>query len=155
MDDGSIDIQLMKQAIGYVLELESKKEYPVSEIKNRLLGRYDQNVAEKTVAYCLEHGYISDERYAQMFVRFRARNSYGAERIRYELRSRGIDDSVVSDAIDSCEVDFSDAAKEYVRRKYSDYNMKDPKIKAKVVRHMAGRGFSSEQIYRAIDSLRE
>ncbi len=153
MNEDQTEQQSLKQAVGYVLELEAKKEYPVSEIRTRLLKRFDQTVTDRAVDYCAEHGYISDTRYAEMFVRFRARNSYGPERIRYELKVKDIDDSIISEALENCETDFDETALEYMCRRYSADDVKEQKARARIVRHMTGRGFSFEQIRRAMDHL--
>lgn len=153
MNEDQTEQQSLKQAVGYVLELEAKKEYPVSEIRTKLLKRFDQSVTDRAVDYCTEHGYISDIRYAEMFVRFRAKNSYGPERIRYELKVKGIDDSIISEILENCDTDFDETASEYVCRRYSADDVRDQKARTRIMRHMTGRGFTFDQIRRAMDYL--
>ena len=50
------------------------------------------------VAWCYEHHYLDDDRFASRFLASRGRKGYGPARIRQELQSKGLDaDTVASE----------------------------------------------------------
>ena len=88
---------------------------------------------------------LSNHRFAEMRAHVLARK-YGAARIRQDLKSKGVPDEIVDSVSTEGELE---RAHEILRRKY-----KSPATtreeRAKRMRFLQGRGFSSDVIYRLI-----
>lgn len=145
----------IREAVDYVLSLVARKEYAESEIREKLLRRWDPRCADEALAYCVEQGYVDNARYASMFVRYRGRNHYGPVRILRELAAREIRGDAADLALEECEVDFGEAALEYARKNFRDGDLSDPAWRGKAFRRMAGRGYTADQIRYALDALKE
>lgn len=136
----------VKKAITYLLKILTKREYSVYDLREKLASRYEENVAEQALNYALEHNYASDERYSEMFTRYRANNHYGAIKIRYDLQQKEIDESIIDAAIDQCEINFQEKLEEYFSSKFDSADLADFKLKAKIFRNLLNRGYSSDEI---------
>lgn len=115
-------------------------------------------VVEDVIARIQELGYLDDETYAHDYARNRFANKrYGPERIRRELRERGIDRHLADEAVeevfadeDPVEVARSHAEKRWSRIAHDD----DPRRqKQKLYRYLTRRGFTSDTVYRIIDEF--
>ncbi len=148
------DNDSLKKGIGYVLNLLAKREYATSDIRAKLNSRYSPDLCEQIISYCQEQGYLSDERYASMFVRHRISGHYGWLKISFELRSKGIDDELIEQTLQDLEggmAIFDHLAAEFLRQHYQIADLLDFKTKNRALRQLSGRGFTYEQISRAID----
>ncbi len=145
--------ELLKKAVNYVLQLLSKKEYSVLEMTRKLNVRYPEEVVQKCVAYCKEKNYLSDERFASMFVRFRFHSNYGPMRIRYELKEKGINEDIAEETLDNPEYDFEETLLDLAIRKSANLDLKDYKERTKLVRHLVSRGFESSSVIKIVSRL--
>lgn len=96
-----------------------------------------------------EKNYLSDERFAESFVRYRASRGQGSIKISNELRQRGVNTSLISKAFLNAEVDWFELAQQQREKKFGILKPIDFKEKAKQMRFLSGRGFDHE-IVRAI-----
>lgn len=147
------DEDLLKQAVNYVLNLVSKKEYSVLEVKRKLLVRYSQQIASDCINYCISKEYISDKRFAEMFTRFRYHNHYGPIRIIYELKEKGVNESLAENTISSLEYDFEVTLEELIKNKISNVDLKDIKAKNKLIKSLLTRGFEYQKIKKVMSKL--
>ena len=108
-----------------------------------------------------EYGYLDDRRYAIAFIESGYEKGRGIARIRRELRQKGVDPEVIAFAegeVEETPDEFSMALVigekivETVDMEGMDYQDKE-KLKAKVARRLAGRGFSPDVIYRVANRL--
>lgn len=132
----------------------SRREYGIEELKRKLIQRGAQSgLVESVVSDCVEQNLVSDERFAEMYVRTRVRRHFGPLKIRGELRQRGIGDQVIAYAMQlEQEVWFDSAAYWVARRVHSEL---DFAARAKLHRSLMNRGFSYEQANVALDRLSE
>ena len=77
---------LLARAVSYL----SRREYSRRELgeKLRRLGSEDDAKVDEVLDYLEEKGYLSNERFAEQFLRAKA-SRYGQSRLRMELRQRG------------------------------------------------------------------
>ena len=88
----------------------------------------------------------SDRRFAEQYVRSRGAR-FGAQRLRRELRQRGIDDELGARAIaDALEGDEIDRAQRVWQARFGDAPH-DPKEWARQARFLQYRGFSADIIH--------
>ena len=123
--------ELLKKAVTYIMSLVAKREYSISDLTNKLMSKYENQIVDSAINYAIEHNYVSDERYSEMFVRYRANNYYGPKKIYYELKLKRINENIISSAIENCGISFEERAKEYFDRKFADSDLNDRKLKEK------------------------
>ena len=89
---------------------------------------------DRVIAWCYEHRYLDDERFASRFLASRGRKGYGPARIRQELNQKGV-------ARESIEL-----AREQAIRKYGEPLPREFSEKVKIQRFLLYRGFLMEDI---------
>jgi regulatory protein len=101
---------------------------------------------EKVLNWCMENGWLSDERFTERFIESRSRKGFGSQRIRLELAQKGIDREAIDLAMEQTNIDWSDCAAQLAERKFGHPLPKEWKEKAKVLRYLQSKGFMSEDI---------
>ncbi len=137
----------------------SRREYCSSDILRKLRKMEDvsEEVAAKVLARLCEERYVDDLRYARAFVRDKsAIAGWGATKIAYTLRSKGIDPQTVKQALE--EMDDERALRKMeavIAQKWRALKDEDERARtAKVLRFAAGRGYGYEEVMTVIDTLR-
>lgn len=115
-----------------------RHDEPAEEIPAELL--------EQLVAWCYEHSWLDDVRFAQRFVISRSRKGYGPQRIRMELAQKGIGRDLAEAALGEAEIDWSAQALDAAERKFGLPLPQEWKQKAKVMRYLQAKGFFMEDI---------
>lgn len=130
----------------------SRREYGIEELRRKLIQRGSKPlIAEKVVSECVEQNLVSDERFAEMYVRMRIRRHFGPLKIRGELRQRGIGDQVIAESMKVDQDVWFDSAEYWVARRV--HSELDFAARAKLHRSLMNRGFSHEQASVALDRL--
>lgn len=142
--------EIRDMAIRYL----SRREYGIEELKRKLIQRgAKSDLAESVVSDCVEQNLVSDERFADMYVRTRIRRHFGPLKIRGELRQRGIGDQVIASAMLIEQDVWFDSAEHWAARRVHEHL--DFEARAKLHRSLMNRGFSHEQANVAIDRINE
>ena len=121
--------------------LIDRREYSKDEVAQKLrLDGYPSKTIEACVNHASEIGLISNDRYADSFIRSKVSAGWGIARIEYELGRRGIDlTSVPGWPYDYLDPDDELArATELAQRRRID----GPRAYERLVRYLTGRGFS-------------
>ena len=137
---------------GIALDLLARREHSVQELREKLLSKTGEDHASLVpdVINALENErLVSDERFAAVFVRYRAGKGYGPQVIRQELRQRGVMAELVAEAIESGEQDWFELARQACRKRFGSRPPKDWPETAKRLRFLQYRGFSGEQARQA------
>ncbi|MBR6794439.1 MAG: regulatory protein RecX [Clostridia bacterium] len=104
-------------------------------------------VAEATCDQMEERGYVDDSKLAlRLAVRFAEGKYWGPRRILPELLQRGIPMEEAREAVDALEVDFTESVRHHLETKYRNYDLKDRKVRQKVVQGLLRLGFDYEDI---------
>ena len=101
---------------------------------------------DRVIAWCYEHRYLDDDRFASRFLASRGRKGYGPARIRQELSQKGIARQVVDQAMRECDIDWVSLAREQAQRKYGEPLPSAFTEKVKVQRFLLYRGYLMEDI---------
>lgn len=111
--------------------------------------------AEEMIGYLQRNRYLDDSRYARAYASDKVRFAgWGRMKIRLGLMSKGMDDSVISQALGYIsEEDYSEALNKVLAAKARSLDLADVKDRQKLYRHMASRGFESGLIIMAIRKL--
>jgi regulatory protein len=132
------------------LRLLARREHGARELEYKLAQRgIDREQAAEVVGELARSGWQSDARYVTSLVRTRVAQGFGPLRIASELEGAGVADALVREALAAAAADWKALAVEVQARKFG-HLPKSGGDWQKQYRHLAGRGFDSEQIYAAL-----
>lgn len=129
----------------------SRREYSRQELQRKLRAVVDPDAVEELEALLdefVQRGWISDTRYAEQ-IAFARRNKFGSLRVAQELRQQGVGESVIDEALQPLRDAELETARSVWHKKFGRPPA-DMKERAKQVRFMQSRGFSSEVIRRVL-----
>jgi regulatory protein len=128
------------------LNLLSRREHSAYELKQKLSQRqFDLSEIEEVLAALKELNLQSDERFAENYTHYRLERGFGPYRIGEELKARGVDQDLISAAIDFYSSNWLDAAKKVFLKKFPNFE-NDFLSSAKAKTFLKYRGFTLEQI---------
>jgi regulatory protein len=142
------------------IDLLSRREHSREELaqKLRLKSSASDEILDALLPELLDglsdQGYLSDERYAEMVIRSRFAKGQGPIRIRLELKQKGIDAAIINSNFDEFDADWFELAATTQRKRFGERPLDLP-ARAKQMRFLASRGFSSEHIEYALSSSTE
>ena len=140
--------ELKARALRYLV----RREHSRAELARKLAPHADSPAAlEAVLDLLLSKKQLSDERFAEERARALSRK-YGAARIRYDLKSKGIADEVIENAA-NVEGEF-ERAKAILARKYRE-PASTREERARRARFLQSRGFSMDVITRLIRGSEE
>ncbi|MBT3917646.1 MAG: recombination regulator RecX [Nitrosomonadales bacterium] len=142
-------ILLKKRALYYL----GKREYSRLELYKKINAYAKELELEthniKTMLNDLESdNWLSDQRFTEQFI-FSKKSKYGAEKIRYELKNRGVDENIINNELIKIETENYSLAKKIWSKKFDD-TPKSLEERNKQIRFLQGRGISIELIYKIL-----
>lgn len=111
---------------------------------------YPESLVDEVVAEAMREGLQSDARFAEVFVRGRVGKGYGVNRIRQELRQRGIEDEAELKAMD-----WQGLIARAYAKKYGETLPESLPERAARERFLLQRGFGRDDIRQLFRRLRE
>ena len=136
------------------LGLLASREHSAGELRVKLKQKYPDGEIhlDGVLERLQEAGLQDDERFAEMFVRYKANKGQGPTKIRHQLRSKSVDGTVISAALSDPSYDWSELAKAVSQKKFgaSGGERLSPKERARRQRFLQGRGFGYEHIASAL-----
>lgn len=133
--------------------LLARREHSRLELLQKLGSKFpDQKAAvDDVLQKLIDRGEQSDQRFAEAYLRARSARGFGPERLRLELRERGVDARIAEQAfheVESQGIDWFDLCCHAWQKKYGRAAQdQDPlKAKAKQIRFLQYRGFSEPTI---------
>ncbi|PID66797.1 MAG: hypothetical protein CR975_01145 [Gammaproteobacteria bacterium] len=143
-------------AYQYCLQLLAQREYSQLELRQKLGQQaFEAQTIDECLTQLIKDNYQSDQRFAEIFCRKRINQRHGRKKIQYELKQKGIDDSLSTSVLAEYEQVWVENAKYLIERKaprgdsiYSDYA-----IKSKIIRFLLGKGYDYDTINLAFECL--
>lgn len=136
-----------------VMDLLARREHTRSELTAKLSARGADRLDIGPVLDTLEaDGLLSDARFAEAFVRQRIQRGHGPVRIRHELGQRGVDERAAEAAMAEADPDWDERA---VRARHGRFGRQKPadfKDRARQARFLTYRGFTADQVRRALEA---
>ncbi|GAB6407651.1 recombination regulator RecX [Pseudomonas sp. MHK4] len=133
------------------MDLLARREHGRVELTRKLRQRGAlPEMIETALDRLTEEGLLSETRYLESFVSYRARSGYGPLRIREELGQRGLQRSDIELALRESGIDWQEQLQDTWRRKFSGHLPIDARERAKQGRFLAYRGYSMEMISRLL-----
>ena len=135
--------QIVTAAIRYL----SRREYSRRELSGKLLARTFAVADIETVLDNLEEqGYLSDERFAEMFLRSQISRGSGPFKIRMALNQKGVDSALISKLLDGANVNWTQNADKIRRKHFGEPLPTDNNSLSKQIRYLRNKGFYQEHI---------
>jgi regulatory protein len=127
------------------------RDRSTEELKQRLLkAGYESVLVDKVIKEFIEDKTLDDQRFAQAFVNdYTKLKPRGNRFIFRELNKKGIPTATINKIVELR--DEKPMIKDLLERKCAGLDPYNPKERAKIIRRLMNRGFSSETIYDVIN----
>ena len=136
------------------MNLLARREHLHEELLQKLLKRFGStslsDIQQALVALA-EEGLQSDTRYIDSYIRQRSGRGYGPERLRQELRQKGVSGEQLQIALDGADVDWWNLARQCRLKKFDSVQPQDFKDRAKQLRYLQYRGFRGDMASAAFE----
>ena len=138
--------ELLSLIYNKALDILSRREHSAHELKLKLHKKFEAIFEIEEVITKLEsNNLLNDYRFAETYARIRKRKGFGPNKIHYELKNKGIKESISNEII-SAEDGWGDAALQAFKKKYKDGISEDTKERLKQKNFLYNRGFSFKEI---------
>ena len=129
------------------MDLLARREHGRVELARKLRqrGASDEHI-ETALDRLSEEGLLSEARYLESFISYRARSGYGPQRIRDDLLQRGLNRSDIEQVLRDSGIDWRAALHEVWQRKFSGQLPTDAREKAKQMRFLVYRGYPMDLV---------
>ncbi len=135
--------QIRHQAIRYL----SYREHAVDELRHKLRLKFDEVYEiDQILEQLLAEDLLSEERYAESYLRARMNKGFGPDRIRAELRHKGIKKSLVEKTLRASEIDWDQKIRKVWMKKFGGSKPDDLPSQLTQSKFLLYRGFPFEKI---------
>ena len=131
--------------------LLSRRDYGRFELEQRLRKKWPDGDVTEIVEELAAEGLVSDQRFAESFVRARVRRLQGPIKIRAELKGRRISDAIIESALAPDDLSWTELASEWLNRQSPELGTY--KQNGRYYRRLQNRGFTHDQAMNAIQQI--
>lgn len=136
--------------------LLARREHSEFELRQKLHSReFQADEIELAIERLLAKDYLSDTRFALSTCRYRTIRGYGWRYIANELKQKGVCSTIIQQLQENCEIDWYLQAELAYNKRFGEFNKKDgkdrQKEKAKRIRFLQYRGFSTDEIFAVLN----
>lgn len=136
------------------MDLLARREHSRQELQQKLTSRgFDDQLVAEAVAGLARENLQSDERFTEAYINERSGKGFGPLAIRQVLRTRGIDDHLVDAYLDPNDPEWTQLAAAVLERRFGVIESGDRQTCARAARFLHQRGFSGEQVRRALRDM--
>jgi regulatory protein len=129
------------------MDFLARREHSEQELARKLATRgYAEDIVVSTLAALVEDRLLSNARFAEAFVHDRIQRGSGPQKIRAELRERGIPDALIDDCLEVHADHWRELAREVREKRFGSSQPVDYRERSRQMRFLQQRGFSTEQI---------
>ena len=112
--------ELLSLIYNKALDILSRREHSIHELKLKLYKKFEAiSEIEEVIIRLENNNLLNDFRFAETYARIRKRKGFGPNKIHYELKNKGIKESISNEII-SAEDGWAHAALQAFRKKYRD-----------------------------------
>lgn len=134
---------LYKKAYEIALKYLSYRDRTILEVRNYLIRKnLNDEIIESVIQKLIKNGLLDDIEYTKKFISYKSsNNNWGEYKIIYELRKRGIDESIIQDNIQNhSDVNYEKLCS-LIKSKYKDeYAVDKYKATAKAIAFLQRKG---------------
>lgn len=136
------------------MDLLARREHGRVELTRKLRQRgAPVELIDSALERLAQEGLLSEARYLQSFVGYRARAGYGPLRIREELIQRGLPRADVEQALRDSGIDWGEQLEQAWRRKFAGQLPGDARERAQQGRFLSYRGYPLDLIGRLLRGI--
>lgn len=150
------------ECYGKLLGMINRRAHTVTEVQQKLRkAKYEDKFIKEAVDRALEVGLLDDEQFARLFAEERLNyGMVGRRRVVADMQRRGISRKLIDEALEA--LDQKDGenrewvnARTLAERKWRSLERESDlmKRKKKLLSYLAGRGFTADICYRALDTV--
>ncbi len=133
------------------MDLLARREHGRVELTRKLRQRgATPEMIDQELDRLTEEGLLSESRYLESFINYRARSGYGPVRIREELGQRGLQRADIEQALRESAFDWPAQLADVWRRKFAGQLPTDPRSRAQQTRFLSYRGYPLDMIGRLL-----
>lgn len=153
------DIRNLKEIVGgrlayaaavRILTLRANSEH---ELREKLLKKYPPEACDDAIERCRELGFVDDEDFAGRYaLELYEKKHYGADRIKAELKLKGIAGELISNAVEGLDIDPVSCIIEIIGKKYSGC-LSDEKGLRRIYAGCQRLGYSYYDIKKAVGQM--
>ena len=133
------------------MDLLARREHGRVELTRKLRQRgASAEMIDQALDRLTEDGLLSEARYLESFISYRARSGHGPARIREDLNQRGLARVDVEQALRESGLDWGAHLTETWQRKFAGRLPMDMRERAQQTRFLVYRGYSLEMIGRLL-----
>ena len=137
-------------------KLCSKAEYCRADMCRKALKDLegDEEAAQKVVETLVAEKYVDDARFASAFAREKASlQGWGPVKIRFQLRGKGVPESVIAAALEEIEPEKADARLEKLLSAKARTLEGDPQFRLKLLKFALSRGYEYNTVEAALKKI--
>ena len=125
------------------IKLLARREHSRAELQQKLIAKFPQQreVLDDLLGQLVSENWQSDTLFAEAYLRSRANQGYGWQRIRMELQQRGIADNLAKTAYENSEIDWDELKAQVEHKKFGDVPADDWAAQQKRLQYLYRRGF--------------
>jgi regulatory protein len=129
------------------MDFLARREHSEQELARKLAKRgYAADTVATTLAALVADRLLSNARFAEAFVHARIQRGSGPQKIRAELRERGISDELIDNCLEAVADSWRELARQVRTKRFGSGQPKDFRERSRQMRFLQQRGFSAEQI---------
>lgn len=129
------------------VNLLARREHSRAELATKLKqAEFDPDDIHDTLDKLAESGLQNDSRFAENYIRYRAQCGFGSQKIKLELKERGVNSQIIDSAMSEAEIDWFELAISARHKRFGEDIPTEMKDRAKQQRFLLHRGFTHEQI---------
>lgn len=133
------------------LRLLARREFAVAELRGRLVRRgYAEVIVEQALDALQADGLLDERRFVESFVATRTARGDGPLKLRRQLAERGVPESLIPEYLDGDEGAWLERLEAVRRKRFGAALPESYGEWARQARFLQRRGFSAEQIRRAL-----
>lgn len=137
------------------MNLLARREHSVAELVRKLSADFEYDDIIIAINKLTEKNLQSDQRFAENYLRYRSQRGFGYQKIRQEIKTRGVDAELISDALAESDIDWFALAAGVRCKRFGEKEPEDYKQRAKQQRFLQYRGFTHEQITESFNKYYE
>jgi len=123
------------------------RDHSAYELSQKLVSKYPKHdQIAQVVADLHQAGLINEQRFVENYIYWRCNRGYGPLRIQQELRARGVPDAMIASALNITDNAWFAGVRKVWQKHCKGRFAADYRLKAKQMRFLQYRGFTSEHI---------
>ena len=129
----------------------------IGELRSKLgIKGFEANEIIETIQWLQDNRLVDDRAFTKSWIQYRLARPFGFRRIIAELKTKGISEEIIEEAVAQAQEDYSQEEKvmEVAKRRWERFASVDPqKRKKRIYDFLLRRGFSPGEVMKAIKKL--